>query len=457
MKTNNDQKIDEQIAQQERVLVRTNFYINDLESLIQNICSDDLLKVHYGITGIRNIISQIENIQHIQRIIDQNVIPKIFQLIRQNAHPLIVKQAAWTITNLLSGTKEQTQFIIILGVLEILLQLLYSKHQDIAELAVWGLSNMVAESTHTDQIIQHIDQINLIYQNANKDGKQTCIWTISNIIKYLPQNLQNGYKQQIHDCVPIICDFIIKFPNYFDYLYDSYVTLYEICQILHNHKVGITQIFSLEIVPVLIERLNHQSEERFIGILLQILQILIQYDKDDYIMKNISTKIPLLLGHHNLEIRQKTLNILMKYNNRKQISEEDVLLVQKICLIIQQDDLFTKKQSIKVLINYLKNPQFSVILAQTKSMIVSLIIPFLSDDKIEEIIEIFDLLEQFLQLGEFHKILLQEYQIDENPCLVELQNQGGVEIIEQLQLHHHFQVYDRVIKIITKFMNGEEI
>ena len=41
-------------------MVRSDFYINDLNSLSESICSEDILKIHYGITGIRKIISTFE-------------------------------------------------------------------------------------------------------------------------------------------------------------------------------------------------------------------------------------------------------------------------------------------------------------------------------------------------------------------------------------------------------------
>lgn len=68
--------------------------------------------------------------------------------------------------------------------------------------------------------------------------------------------------------------------------------------------------------------MNYESQDRIIITIISILETLLVYEEN--IMDNISTQIPILLGHHNLKIRKdvkvliiKTLNLLMKFNHKK--------------------------------------------------------------------------------------------------------------------------------------------
>jgi len=92
---------------------------------LQSITSDDILRQHYGLIGIRKILSIAEN-PPIQPVIDAGLVPKMIEYVKQTEYPQLQLEATWALTNVASGNSIQCQSIVDKGGIPLFVQLLKS-------------------------------------------------------------------------------------------------------------------------------------------------------------------------------------------------------------------------------------------------------------------------------------------------------------------------------------------
>jgi hypothetical protein len=97
-------EIQNQLKDQIEQLQKRNFTLDDLHTIILAISADDIVKQHWGVTGLRKMVS-IEvitislSISHkqgppIQPVIDNSLVPKLIDMIARNTIPLLTLEAA---------------------------------------------------------------------------------------------------------------------------------------------------------------------------------------------------------------------------------------------------------------------------------------------------------------------------------------------------------------------------
>jgi importin subunit alpha-6/7 len=79
--------------------------------LIAAINDQNILKQHYGMIGVRKILSVAEN-PPIQAVIDAGLVPRMIEYVKQSDYPQLQLEATWALTNVASGTTVQCQSII---------------------------------------------------------------------------------------------------------------------------------------------------------------------------------------------------------------------------------------------------------------------------------------------------------------------------------------------------------
>ncbi|KAK9692147.1 hypothetical protein RND81_09G243600 [Saponaria officinalis] len=76
-----------------------------------------------------------------QFVLDNDVLPCLYQLLTQNHKKSIKKEACWTISNITAGNKAQIQAVIEAGLVSPLVELLQNAEFDIKKEAAWAISN----------------------------------------------------------------------------------------------------------------------------------------------------------------------------------------------------------------------------------------------------------------------------------------------------------------------------
>lgn len=70
------------------------------------------------------------------------MVPRCVEFLTKAANPEIQFEAAWVLTNIASGSSNQTDVVVKAGAIEPFIELLRSPHSHIAEQSIWALGNI---------------------------------------------------------------------------------------------------------------------------------------------------------------------------------------------------------------------------------------------------------------------------------------------------------------------------
>lgn len=117
----------------------------DLDCILVKAQDQDLNIRYEGIRAARKMLSNHTD-PPIDALIDMNFLPILVQCLTCDQHADLQFEATWALTNIASGTSQQTQAVADANALPYLLHLLHSSHTHVCEQAVWALGNLIGRS-----------------------------------------------------------------------------------------------------------------------------------------------------------------------------------------------------------------------------------------------------------------------------------------------------------------------
>lgn len=169
--------------QEQNRAAAANMSVEDIVAGINSgVENDELTATH----AARKILSRERN-PPIDILIDAHVVPKLVEFLNRVSNPDLQFESAWALTNIASGTSEQTKAVVNAGAVAGFILLLGSPHPVVAEQAVWALGNIAGDGPELRDHV--IDQgiikplLNLIKPDTSATFLRNVTWTLSNLCR----------------------------------------------------------------------------------------------------------------------------------------------------------------------------------------------------------------------------------------------------------------------------------
>lgn len=435
--------------------INTPALIADIQNIplhAQKLFSNDPTAQYEATVAIRKLLS-IEKNPPILDVINAGVVPRLVELLKDSSRPKLQFETSWALTNIASGTSEQTHLVVRSGAVPLFISLLQSSDEELREQAVWALGNIAGDGTLCrDHVLeqgfmQPLLQV-LSHQNNRQTMQRNATWALSNLCRGKPQPKFS----MVSPCLPTLARLL--------YSPDQEIVIdaaWALSYLSDGPDSNIQAVLNSGVAPRLIELLQHNYFAVQTPTLRTVGNIVTGNDQQTQAIIDLGgiQALGTLLSSTRKALRKESAWALSNITAGNQIQTQLIInanLIHPLVQLVSAAEHDVKKEAAWAISNATTWKSPEQIQHMVSVGVIQALVELLAFNDTKIILVALDALENILEVGES---LIPKTRNNKNPYCDVLEEADGLDKLDQLQMHESTEIYEKAIRILEVFFHLE--